>query len=206
MLKYSTVRRSLAQKLVVYGREVQSLPRSNLSPRYLSILSNNFTNNSTSSKHNQNKWSNNQLNTTKPKSITENTQNTHNTSKRYSSTSTRKYKYFDNVEVTTNNIAIITFNGPKAVNTISFALKDEAKELWTKDIENNPKIKGVVFLSSKKDNFIAGADIQDINDLEDKKELYGVIEDGMDFFQRMKGKGIPLVAGIDGSALGGEFL
>lgn len=123
--------------------------------------------------------------------------------RRYSSSMPRKYKYFQNVEITPTNIAIITFDGPKSVNTISFELKDEAKVLWNNEVESNPDIKGVVFLSSKKDNFIAGADIQDINELEDKEELFGVIEDGMDFFQKMKKKKIPLVVGIDGSALGG---
>ena len=37
---------------------------------------------------------------------------------------------------------------------------EEAKALWASQIESNPNIKAAVFISSKPDNFIAGADIQ----------------------------------------------
>lgn len=36
----------------------------------------------------------------------------------------------------------------------------EAEKLWAEHIEPNKEIKAVVFISSKSDNFIAGADIQ----------------------------------------------
>ena len=56
----------------------------------------------------------------------------------------------------------------KPVNTISFALADEAKKLWNKDIESNNAVKAVVFTSAKPDMFIAGADIFDIQQMEGK--------------------------------------
>jgi len=94
----------------------------------------------------------------------------------------------------------VKFDGPKSVNTISFDLKDEAKKLWECEISED--VRGVVFLSRKTDGFIVGADIQDMNNLEDKPELNGIIEDGINFFSKMKEKKIPIVVKINGATLG----
>uniref|UniRef100_A0A7S2NZB3 enoyl-CoA hydratase n=1 Tax=Leptocylindrus danicus TaxID=163516 RepID=A0A7S2NZB3_9STRA len=121
----------------------------------------------------------------------------------------RKYHFFQNVEYVQRpneqgKVAIIRFDNPdKAVNTISFAMKDEAKLLWDSEIHNDTNISAVVFSSGKPMGFIAGADIGDIKSIEDKRELTGIIEDGLKFFQKMKSKGVPLVCAINGPALGG---
>jgi enoyl-CoA hydratase / long-chain 3-hydroxyacyl-CoA dehydrogenase len=119
-------------------------------------------------------------------------------------TDTRKYEYFTNVEITPTGVAIIQFDGPKkAVNTISFAMAEEAKKLWKTEIETNTSVKAVVFISAKPGMFIAGADIFDIQRITNKQELLPLIEDGVTFFQHMRSKKIPLIAAIDGPALGG---
>ena len=119
-------------------------------------------------------------------------------------TAERKYEYFRNVEVTASGVAVLRLDGPKkAVNTISFAMADEAKKLWAAEIENNSSVKAVVFASAKPGMFIAGADIFDIQQIEDKQQLLPLIADGLQFFQHMRAKGVPLVAAIDGPALGG---
>ena len=40
----------------------------------------------------------------------------------------RKYEFFTNVEFTPEGVAVIRFDCPKKVNSISFALSEEAKE------------------------------------------------------------------------------
>lgn len=123
---------------------------------------------------------------------------------KFSPTPSRKYEYFQNVEISPEGVAVIRFDCPKSsVNTISFALKDEAKMMWKNEIENNDNIKAIVFTSAKPNMFIAGADIFDIKSIEDKQDLVPLIEDGLEFFQHMKKKNVPLVAAIDGPALGG---
>jgi enoyl-CoA hydratase/carnithine racemase len=82
-------------------------------------------------------------------------------------------------------------------------MSKEARKMWQNDIANNSAIKAVVFSSGKPDMFIAGADIFDLKAVENKQDLIGLIEDGMDFFQSMKDKKVPLVCAIDGPALGG---
>jgi enoyl-CoA hydratase/long-chain 3-hydroxyacyl-CoA dehydrogenase len=116
----------------------------------------------------------------------------------------RKYEFFQNVEMTPEGVAIIRFDGPKKVNSISFALSDEARHLWQDEIANNGEVKAVVFSSGKKDMFIAGADIFDIKDMAgNEQDLVGIIEQGTKFFQEMRAKKVPLVCAIDGPALGG---
>jgi len=118
-------------------------------------------------------------------------------------TADRNYEFFTNVEFTPEGVAVIRFDCPKKVNSISFALSNEAKELWKAEIENNPEIKAVVFSSAKPDMFIAGADIFDIKQVEDKNDLVGLIKEGIDFFKHMREKKVPLVCAINGPALGG---
>lgn len=119
----------------------------------------------------------------------------------------RKYQFFQNVKITQTapHIAIITFDNPtKKVNTISFALKDEAESLWRDEIQNNDKVQGVVFTSAKKDGFIAGADIFDIQSLENKNDVIPLIESATTFFRdTLRKKDVPLVCAIHGPALGG---
>lgn len=46
------------------------------------------------------------------------------------------------------------------MNTLGEGVLEEAEKLWAQHIEGNSSIKAAVFISSKSDNFIAGADIQ----------------------------------------------
>jgi enoyl-CoA hydratase/carnithine racemase len=128
-------------------------------------------------------------------------------------TTERKYRFFQNVHVTSDGIAVVKFDNPeKKVNTISFALKEEAEKLWQTDIQSripSGSVRAVVFTSAKPDCFVAGADIFDIQTLEDKTQLIPLIESATHFFQHaLKGKhkgsssSIPLVCAIDGPALG----
>ena len=131
----------------------------------------------------------------------------HNNATEFKPTEARKYQFFTNVIVNDDGVAIIEFDNPsKSVNTISFSLKDEAKILWKNEIESNPSVRAVVFTSAKESGFIAGADINDIRDVEDKNQLRDMIKDGMDFFQHMKRKKIPLICAINGPALGTSLI
>lgn len=116
----------------------------------------------------------------------------------------RKYKFFRNVEITPTGVAIVRFDNPdKKVNTLSFALMREAQSIWEAEVHTNSTVKSVVFTSAKESGFIAGADIFDISSITDKSTLVPVIEEALQFFLRMKTKGVPMVAAINGPALGG---
>lgn len=123
--------------------------------------------------------------------------------KPFVATADRKYEFFQNVTVTPTGVALIKFDNPhKSVNTISFDLFQDVQKLWKTEIQPNPAITSVVFASAKPKTFIAGADIDDIADLDDKNALRPLMEEGLAWFQSLRTRA-KLVAAIDGPALGG---
>lgn len=157
----------------------------------------------------------------------------------------RQFTYFDDLEVK-GNVAVIRLNGPGKMNTISMGMQAEAEKIFNEQVLPNKDIKAVVFISSKSDNFIAGADIDMIKNVKDKSELQGITMKGTytsilfmfslhpstcihlsmydilptftltytyihvlfftighDFFNKLKKTKIPMIAAINGAALGG---
>lgn len=117
-------------------------------------------------------------------------------------TAEREYKYFDNFEIK-QDIAIVRLNGPGKMNVINKGLQEESEKIFNEKILPNKNIKGVVFISSKPDNFIAGADIDMIKEIPDKSQLKDLTLKGHSFFDKIKETKLPLVAAINGVALGG---
>jgi enoyl-CoA hydratase/long-chain 3-hydroxyacyl-CoA dehydrogenase len=98
---------------------------------------------------------------------------------------------------------MVKFDCPnKSVNTISFDVFEDVKKLWDVEIAGNSSVKAVVFGSAKPGTFVAGADIDDIKNLEDKQTVIPIIARGLEWFQSIRNS-LPLVAAIDGPALGG---
>lgn len=75
------------------------------------------------------------------------------------SSAAERGKYFGPFEVR-DGVAIIRLDGPEKMNTLSDGAMAEAEKLWVEHVEPDASIKAAVFISSKSDNFIAGADIQ----------------------------------------------
>jgi len=114
----------------------------------------------------------------------------------------REFVYFDNVEVK-DGVAVVRFNGPEKMNTISMGMQKESETIFRSQILSNKEIKAVVFISSKPDNFIAGADIDMIKAVEDKRMLKDITMKAHGFFDELKRTNLPFVAAINGAALGG---
>lgn len=114
----------------------------------------------------------------------------------------RTYQYFDEFEVK-QGVAVIRLNGPGKMNTISQGMQKEAEAIFRERVLPNKDIKAVVFLSSKPDNFIAGADIDMIKAFENKQDIKALTMKGHSFFEELKKTKLPMVAGINGVALGG---
>ena len=82
-------------------------------------------------------------------------------------------------------------------------MSKEAEAIFKDHILNDGTVKAVVFISSKPDNFIAGADIDMIKAVENKADLQDITMKGHGLFDMIKSTKIPLVAAINGAALGG---
>jgi len=111
-------------------------------------------------------------------------------------------KFFGPMDVV-DGVAVIRLDGPNKMNTINDEMRIEAEAMWKEHISGNEDIKAAVFISSKPDNFIAGADINMLKSIENKDHLKDMCMAGHDLFDQFKAKGIPIVAAINGACLGG---
>jgi 3-hydroxyacyl-CoA dehydrogenase/enoyl-CoA hydratase/3-hydroxybutyryl-CoA epimerase len=104
-----------------------------------------------------------------------------------------------------HGIAIITFDlADSKVNTLgklSMTQLNDAIEAIQKD----SRVKGLVLASGKPDNFIAGADVHEIQMLQHQTELdaYEASQLGKEVFQKIENLPYPSVAAINGICLGG---
>ena len=101
------------------------------------------------------------------------------------------------------NIATLTFDlENEKINKLSFEILKEFKEILNK-IENDISIKALVIDSAKKDIFIAGADIKEIEKLKDEKEVYEALMEVHEIFNKLENLTIPTIAYINGACMGG---
>lgn len=110
-------------------------------------------------------------------------------------------KYFHTKHV--DSVAILTFKrDDKDANTLSEAVLREL-ELLLNDLAANQECKAVIFASGRSDQFIAGADIDEIARFKSAKEAEAGSRAMQDIFTKITALGKPTVAAIQGACLGG---
>ncbi len=104
-----------------------------------------------------------------------------------------------------NGIAVITLDVPGApVNTLSTAVATEFDALLTR-IGPDPDVRGIVLISGKEDNFIAGADIEEFTRIRTAEEATLLSRRAQDLMNRVAASSKPIVAAIHGACLGGGY-
>lgn len=104
---------------------------------------------------------------------------------------------------TIDNIAVVTLNTPgEKVNKLNEMLIREFSD-FLNSLEANNSLDGAVLLSSKENNFIAGADIDMFTQKETAKELSELSWTGHEILLRIEQFSKPIVVGIHGSCMGG---
>jgi 3-hydroxyacyl-CoA dehydrogenase/enoyl-CoA hydratase/3-hydroxybutyryl-CoA epimerase len=102
-----------------------------------------------------------------------------------------------------DGIAVVTLDKPDSpVNVISQSVKDEVYAMLTA-LERDPRVRAVVFVSGKPDNFIAGADIEEFVTLQTAAEAEQLSRDGQTMLDRVASFPKPIAVGIHGACLGG---
>jgi enoyl-CoA hydratase len=99
------------------------------------------------------------------------------------------------------NVAVLKFNRPKALNAINPDVFTDVNDALDK-VESDPNIKVLVLTGEGDRAFVAGADIKhmlDLSPLQAKK----FSRDGQDLFFRIEELHIPVIACVNGFALGG---
>jgi 3-hydroxyacyl-CoA dehydrogenase/enoyl-CoA hydratase/3-hydroxybutyryl-CoA epimerase len=105
--------------------------------------------------------------------------------------------------VVEDQVAVITFDSPgESVNTLSPPVSQEFEALMTK-VASDSGAKAVVFVSGKKDSFIAGAKIDFLATISTSAEAMALVKQGHAGFDRLDAFEKPVVAAIDGVCLGG---
>lgn len=101
-----------------------------------------------------------------------------------------------------DGIARVVFDLPgEPVNKITADVSHELHQLLDR-LRGDRKVRGVVFLSGKRDNFIAGADIDAFVALESSEEALELVRGGQELVNKFGELDKPVVAAIHGSCLG----
>ena len=102
-----------------------------------------------------------------------------------------------------DNVAVITIDEPgEKMNTLKAEAGAQVRELL-RQIRDNKEVRGVVFISAKPDNFIAGADINMIGRCASAQEAETLARQGQQIMAEINALPVPVVAAIHGACLGG---
>ncbi|WP_163833716.1 3-hydroxyacyl-CoA dehydrogenase NAD-binding domain-containing protein [Spartinivicinus ruber] len=104
-----------------------------------------------------------------------------------------------------DNIVILTLNSPgQATNTMNAAYR-EAMINTINRLENDlDNIRGII-ITSAKDTFCAGGDLNELSEQVDTSTFYQIVNEIKVPLRQLETLGKPVVAAINGSALGGGF-
>ena len=108
-----------------------------------------------------------------------------------------------NLTVRLDNVAVITIDVPnEKMNTLKAEFGVQVRAML-KQIRENKAIRGLVFISAKPDNFIAGADINMIARAQNAQEAEELARQGQQVMAEIHALSTPVIAAIHGACLGG---
>lgn len=110
-------------------------------------------------------------------------------------------------DIDTNGIATVTFDEPGSpVNTMCEDWQRDLGELVRRVVDDAPRLKGML-LASAKSTFFAGADLKGVMRLtaDDAPRCFAEVEQLKKHFRTLETLGTPIVALLNGSALGGGW-
>jgi enoyl-CoA hydratase len=100
-----------------------------------------------------------------------------------------------------DGIATIKINRPKALNALNTDLLKEIKDLFS-ELEDNKDVKVIIITGSGEKAFVAGADIAEMKD-KSPVEAKEFAEAGHAAFKQIENTSKPVIAAVNGFALGG---
>jgi enoyl-CoA hydratase len=100
-----------------------------------------------------------------------------------------------------NNILTVTINRPDKLNAINRQVMQDLSDVVT-EIYNNTEIRSAIITGAGAKAFVAGADISEFSGLS-VEEGKMVAKTGQDIFNRIEASPKPIIAAVNGFALGG---
>lgn len=101
-----------------------------------------------------------------------------------------------------NGIAILTINRPQALNALNRQTMGELESFFKNDANSIDDLKGVIITGAGEKAFVAGADISEFVGISGD-EGEALAQRGQDIFFRIERFSKPVVAAVNGFALGG---
>lgn len=98
-------------------------------------------------------------------------------------------------------VLTVTVNRPDKLNALNRTVFDDLYALMDQ-VDTDPTIRGVILTGSGVKAFVAGADISEFTALS-KEEAMALAKRGQDCFFRIERSGKPILAAVNGFALGG---
>jgi len=106
-------------------------------------------------------------------------------------------------QIRDDGIAVITFDHPdEKVNKLTTQVMERFSEVIN-EVSGNQDVQAILINSAKKGIFIAGADIREIQGIEDPRAGEELSRKGQAILDRLESLPIPVIAAIDGACLGG---
>ncbi len=99
-------------------------------------------------------------------------------------------------------IGLITFNRPHVLNALSMATMREL-DMALDDLATDPQVQVIILTGAGEKAFVAGADITEFNSLASAKEAAGYALRGQAVLNKIESLPKPVIAAINGFALGG---
>ena len=101
---------------------------------------------------------------------------------------------------TEDRIALLTIDRPKALNALNSSVLEELDQAI--DAVDLQEVRALIITGSGEKSFVAGADIAEMNNLT-KEEGFAFAKKGNDIFRKIESLPIPVIAAVNGFALGG---
>jgi enoyl-CoA hydratase len=102
---------------------------------------------------------------------------------------------------TENNICTITINRPDKLNALNKEVFNDLDKAMD-EIQSNPEIKSAIITGAGPKAFVAGADIAEFAGF-NKEDAMALAKRGQDIFFKIENSAKPVVAAVNGFALGG---
>jgi enoyl-CoA hydratase len=102
---------------------------------------------------------------------------------------------------TRERVAVVTINRPDKLNALNAAAKRELRELFGK-LKDDAAVDVVILTGAGEKAFVAGTDIRELTSM-DRKSGEEFSRGGQELFDRIEQLGKPVVAAVNGFALGG---
>lgn len=106
-----------------------------------------------------------------------------------------------------DNIVTLTLDmGSRSVNIINHLVGKAFMPVFDhlKEEKRKGQLNGIIITSAKK-NFVVGGDLEYLNAIEDPKEIFEFSQTLKKLYRELEQPGVPVVAAINGSALGSGF-